>query len=92
MFFPQKVTSPAVIVVTCVLHVQVAPPGDDSLPEDAAAAGADVALFIELWRADLLMAAAEVAEPGCSIVRAESGLGLVFGVDHARLLHHKLNQ
>jgi hypothetical protein len=78
-----------VMPALCVLQVTL--PGDDSLPEQALSAGADVAIFIELWRADLLMAAAEVAEK-CSIVRAEPGLGLVFGVDHARMLHHNLGQ
>lgn len=74
-----------------VWYMQVTLPGDDSLPEEAAEVGTEVALFIELWRADLLTASAEVVEH-CSIVRAEHGLGLMFGIDHARMLHHKLGE
>lgn len=51
----------------------------------------DVALFIDLWRADMLLAVAEVVE-GCSIVRAEQSMGLLFGTAHARMLHSNLNQ
>lgn len=66
-------------------------PGEDSLAEESAGAGPDVALFIQLWRADLITAVAEVAEP-CSIARAEPSMGLLFGIDQTRMLQHGLNQ
>lgn len=66
-------------------------PGDDSLAEETAGASPDVALFIELWRADLLLGVAEVAEP-CSIARTEPSMGLLFGIDQTRMLQHDLTQ
>jgi hypothetical protein len=65
--------------------------GDEGLPEETAAASADVVLFVELWRADMLMAVAEVVE-GCSISRAEPSMGLVFGSSHHDLLHTGLTK
>jgi hypothetical protein len=50
-----------------------------------------VALFIDLWRADVLMAIAEVVE-NCTIVRAEPSMGLVCGTTHTCMLHTNLNQ
>lgn len=66
-------------------------PGDDTLPEEAAEASADVALFIDLWRADVLLAVAEVVG-NCSIVRAEPSMGLVFGSAHGQMLHSNLSK
>lgn len=73
------------------MQLQVTMPGDDSLMEETAGASPDVALFIELWRADLVLGVTEVAEH-CSIARAEPGMGLLFGMDQARMVQHDLKQ
>lgn len=71
--------------------MQVALPGDESLPEETTAAGLDVALFIDFWRADMLTAVAEVVE-GCTIVRAEPSMGLLFSTTHTQMLHSNLSK
>lgn len=69
--------------------MQVIMPGDENVTEEAASVSSEVALFLELWRADLLLAVAEVVE-GCSVVRAEPSAGLVFGTSSQALLSGSL--
>lgn len=49
----------------------------------------NAALTMELWRADLLAGTVELG-PGCTIVRADAGMGLIFSLNPLKLQQHHL--
>lgn len=56
------------------------------------AAEADgAALIVSLWRADLVSAVVELG-PGCTFLRADPCLGLLFGVQSTSMLQHHLHK
>lgn len=56
-----------------------------------AAAGQEAVVYMELWRADLLLGVAEVSED-CSFARVEPTVGLLFGLAHTSLFQTNLSQ